>query len=212
MIRIKTERGLVAKTQIKVEPEKNTKYKCSHETTKSPTVQVTDEAAWTHEKKTLIDKIVSLQTENQKNTLNLKNQATEHKAFVLEKQTIEKQLSEKVQLLSTEIIKLQSKLEQIKMEHSSLKSEHGKAVADLKLKIQSLPAQNNQLKTGILQKKTMTENVFEVDKLIDHKKRIDGFYFLVRWKNFNSNDDTWEHERNLMCPKILNDYKKKMNI
>lgn len=28
-------------------------------------------------------------------------------------------------------------------------------------------------------------------------------HFLVRWKNFSAQDDTWECESNLMCPGTL---------
>lgn len=84
-----------------------------------------------------------------------------------------------------------------------------------------LDARIKQLYTGSRQQKTAyesqnktnksLENVFEVEKIIHHKKKKDGMHFLVRWKFFSSNDDTWEHETNLMCPKILEEYKRKKN-
>lgn len=146
-----------------------------------------------------------MQTETQKNTLILKKQAAEHSALMLEKQAAEKQLQEKIHSLSLEIAKLQTEL-------SKQKSDDEKTISDLKLQNQKLMAHNNQLKVGILQEETMNENVYEVDEIIDHKKKRDGFYFLVRWKDYTADDDCWVHESNLMCPKILKDYKKKMQI
>lgn len=54
--------------------------------------------------------------------------------------------------------------------------------------------------------------VFEVDKLIDHRGRKGKREFLVRWKHFDSEDDTWEKEENLSCPKILAKYLKKHRL
>lgn len=52
----------------------------------------------------------------------------------------------------------------------------------------------------------------EVERLIDHKKKKDGMYFLIRWADFTSKDDTWERESNLVCFDLLNEYKQKMNL
>lgn len=53
---------------------------------------------------------------------------------------------------------------------------------------------------------------FEVEKLVKHRGPQGNRQFQVRWKNFQPNDDTWEDESNLSCPKILNKYKKKHKL
>lgn len=164
------------------------------------------------ERQTFINKIVSLRTENQKVTLDLKKKSAECDALMLKQQKFEQQLSEINHSLSKEMNQLLLKLGNTESELTRLKSDNAKIVSDLKLEIQTLVARNNQLKTGIMQKETLKDDVYEVEKLVGHKKEWDGMYFLVRWENFNANYDTWEHEKNLMCPQILNEYKKKMRI
>lgn len=52
----------------------------------------------------------------------------------------------------------------------------------------------------------------EVKDLVDHKTVNGVRQFLVRWSGYNSDDDTWEKESNLSCPKILADYLEKNNL
>lgn len=55
-------------------------------------------------------------------------------------------------------------------------------------------------------------DVYEVEKLLDHKKRGSKILYLVRWKGFDSDEDSWEPESNLRCRRILQAYRKKNNI
>lgn len=57
-----------------------------------------------------------------------------------------------------------------------------------------------------------TFQVYEVERLMKHRGRKGKREFLVRWKNFDHGDDTWEKEANLSCPEILNKYKTKHNV
>lgn len=47
---------------------------------------------------------------------------------------------------------------------------------------------------------------FEVEKLLNHRGSKGKREFLVRWKGFNSEEDSWQKEQNLSCPKILKQY------
>lgn len=49
---------------------------------------------------------------------------------------------------------------------------------------------------------------YEVDSLIGHRKYRGRLQFLVRWKNYSSEDDRWVDEKNLNCPALLKNYKK----
>lgn len=168
-----------------------------------------------------IDKIVELQKENQRYVLDLKKKDSAYAALQLDKQKTEKQLSEKIISLSAELKKVRSELSSKKSEYSKQNADDKKTISDLNAKIRLLNARNKQLQTGSCQQNTThanenksdesQENVFEVEKIIAHKRKKDGMYFLVRWKNYSAKDDTWERESNLLCPSILQEYKLKMN-
>lgn len=53
---------------------------------------------------------------------------------------------------------------------------------------------------------------WEVQELMDHKYEDGDRYFRVHWKGYTSEDDTWEREENLQCPRILKSYLKKNNL
>lgn len=82
-----------------------------------------------------------------------------------------------------------------------------------------LQARLKQAECGIRQKesfergnkKSSTDDVsFEVEKILRHKKDKRGVQiFLIRWKNYGPDHDTWEPESNLNnCQKMLERYKR----
>uniref|UniRef100_A0A0A9YW54 Chromobox 3 n=1 Tax=Lygus hesperus TaxID=30085 RepID=A0A0A9YW54_LYGHE len=48
---------------------------------------------------------------------------------------------------------------------------------------------------------------FEVESIIDSRKRKGRTEFKIRWKGYTASSDTWEPERNLNCPEILDAWK-----
>ena len=50
---------------------------------------------------------------------------------------------------------------------------------------------------------------FEVEKILDMRVRRKKRFFLVKWKGFSNEENTWEPESNLNCPELLSDYFKK---
>nr|CAD7454919.1 unnamed protein product [Timema tahoe] len=58
------------------------------------------------------------------------------------------------------------------------------------------------------------EEIYEVDKIVDHGVFDDGReYFLVKWKGWGSNNNTWEPESNLPgCEEILLRYFKQKQL
>ena len=45
---------------------------------------------------------------------------------------------------------------------------------------------------------------YEVAKIVDFKKKMSGKReFLVRWKGYTWEDDTWEPEENLDCVELI---------
>lgn len=55
--------------------------------------------------------------------------------------------------------------------------------------------------------KTPKGKSFEVENIQAHKVIEGRRKYLVRWKNFSSDDDSWVWEQNLQCPKILEKYR-----
>lgn len=43
-----------------------------------------------------------------------------------------------------------------------------------------------------------------------HFKKNGVREFLIRWKGFSSADDTWEPEKNLNCPELINKFMQKL--
>lgn len=81
-----------------------------------------------------------------------------------------------------------------------------------------LQARLKQAECGIKQKesfersnrkKSMDDASFEVEKILKHKEDKRGVQtFLIRWKNYGPEHDTWEPERNLKnCQTMLERYK-----
>lgn len=52
---------------------------------------------------------------------------------------------------------------------------------------------------------------FEVEKIIEvHFKKDKNREFLIRWKGFGPNDDTWEPEEHLNCPHLIEKFMHKV--
>lgn len=47
---------------------------------------------------------------------------------------------------------------------------------------------------------------YEVEDIVDHKVERKKKFYLVRWKNYGSESDTWEPEDSLSCPEIIEKY------
>lgn len=76
------------------------------------------------------------------------------------------------------------------------------------------PNTSHSSNTATPTKKTKKDkaNVYEVEQLIDHKMKARKILYKVRWKSYDSDDDTWESESDLQCPDILKEYKKKQKM
>lgn len=61
-------------------------------------------------------------------------------------------------------------------------------------------------------KPKLDSEVFEVEEIIKHRGRPRNREFLVRWKGFGKDSDSWEKQNNLSCPIILKKYFKNHNL
>lgn len=203
---MKTERDVESRLQMKHEPE---------------TIPSTNQNNWQTEKKTLVDKIVALKSENNKNILSLKKAQSELSMVLLEKQKFEMLLSEKDTLYSQVIENLKMEISNTKSEMFEREKRNGKIISDLKLEKQTLTARINQYKTGMEQQK-IVENVmseiqtvnqeYEVESILNHKTTKNGRIYLIHWKGFDSTEDSWEKETNLRCPRLLNKYNRSVQM
>lgn len=140
-------------------------------------------------------------------------------------------LKEKVKSLESENVELVEKIACLEQKCATPqknekkdKNEHSleSQLSELKIQKSVSPSRSNQAVAGSSKKKTIEKNIhqnakknkadYEVERLMDHKPKRNRMFFLVRWKGFGSDQDSWEPESNLHCPEILRAYKKKNKI
>lgn len=52
-------------------------------------------------------------------------------------------------------------------------------------------------------KKDAEEEEYEVDKIIDSKRIKGKVHYLIRWKGYSADNDTWEPHNTLSCPDLI---------
>lgn len=115
---------------------------------------------------------------------------------------------------------------------ASSKNDRNVLIAEMKnfkAKLASLQTVNTQLtalvtqlRTGIEQNSENEEGpetneadddaLYEVERLLNHRKKGRVRQFLVRWVNYGAKDDCWVNEKDLACPGILNEYLQSKNL
>lgn len=188
------------------------------------TLQEIDKIKFDHSE--LIDKFITLKRQHQ--DLFYKHQVLDGKYNYLKRRVedLEKQNSE----LSTKVTDKESIESDLLHENKNFAGKIESTTPSSNItpnivhtpKIVSTPKVNRTPKTistpktvqkpRILAAKKHKSLIYEVENLFDHQGRKGNRTFLVRWKGFTAKDDTWEKERNLHCPKILDLYKKKHNL
>lgn len=51
-----------------------------------------------------------------------------------------------------------------------------------------------------------SDHEYEVEKIVGHRTIKGRRQFLVRWKGYGKDSDTWEQEKDLNCPKLIEDF------
>lgn len=161
------------------------------------------------EKELLIQKIATLQRENQRIVRSQTKQ-----------QKVEQEYAVKIRSLTSEKSSLDTQLKTAKFDLTKLKADTDKIIGDLRTENRSYQARLKQLQSSVMQQKKLNSSTsdldsdygYEVEMLIGHKRKRDGMHYLVRWKDYSSKHDTWEPADNLNCPEILEKYKKEKNI
>ncbi|XP_013146866.1 PREDICTED: chromobox protein homolog 1-like [Papilio polytes] len=50
------------------------------------------------------------------------------------------------------------------------------------------------------------EEEYEVEEVIDSKRIRGKLHYLIRWKGYSADNDTWEPENTLSCPELINKF------
>lgn len=97
-------------------------------------------------------------------------------------------------------------MEKVKEQHNQHKSDQDEN--------QKLMDRNQALKARVdeLELELRQNGLFEVENIIDHKRVRSCLLFKVRWKGFDSAQDTWEKRKNLTCHEILSEYLERNNL
>lgn len=67
-------------------------------------------------------------------------------------------------------------------------------------------------KAGVEEKQPTTEEesveeeIYEVEKVVDKRMHKGKVEYLLKWKGYSSNENTWEHEDSLDCSELLQEY------
>jgi hypothetical protein len=61
------------------------------------------------------------------------------------------------------------------------------------------------IKRSVRQSSSSRET-FEVDQVINHRGEPGSYEYLVRWKNYTADDDTWEPEANFLDTQCIRKY------
>lgn len=160
------------------------------------------------EKEDVLQELITIKSENQKLNFEVQRKGDEL-------QTLTEKYSFETMKLSKTIESLKNEMAEWKQRYSvecESNKEQEKTILNLKREKNELSAQLVQLrKTTSISNQEVEDEVYEVDKLLDHKiNRVR--HFLVRWKNFTSEHDSWVTEDDLHCKTILNEYLKKKNL
>lgn len=147
------------------------------------------------------------------NQMHLKKKSRECELLASEKIKIEKMYTDRVNNMSTQLNALQLETSNLKSEYSKKASENITLVHEnqtLKARIKQLQSIQQQTDEAIQMDAKNQADTYEMEEIVNHKKKKDGLHFCVRWKGFSPEDDTWEQESSLMCS--LCEYKKKHQL
>jgi len=55
------------------------------------------------------------------------------------------------------------------------------------------------------------EEEYEVEEIVEKRMKKGKAEYLIKWKGWSHDDDTWEPRSNLDCDKIIDDFEKKLD-
>lgn len=172
------------------------------------------------EKVNLITEIDLLKSENQYVNFQLNEHKNELTAVKLKYDQNVQKFNREIAKISLGLKTAESEIQKLKKEHLEEKAIDKKLIDKLDSEKKILSARVKQIQScthlnvssngeHTIDKNDGAENEYEVDKLIADERVGKTRYYLVRWKGYGREDDTWEKEQNLSCPTILEEYNKR---
>lgn len=160
-------------------------------------------------KSNLISDMVSLKNENHHILYDLNEKKRELADIKTKNDEIIRELKENIRSISSDLANATAELKRSQKHFSEQRGSDEKKIADLISEKKILTARINQLQSTVIVQQTdeNDEEVYEVDKIIDDKLFTEHRY-LIRWKGYDAQHDSWEKPENLLCPSILEDYRK----
>lgn len=114
---------------------------------------------------------------------------------------------------SLQVNSLEKQIGDLKKENVVLKKENGVLNARMKQIQSSIKMNKDRFGHDYRDESSeKEEEEFEVDKILKHKINKSGRKFLVHWKAYGPQYDSWIDEKDLNCPKILKAYLKMKKI
>lgn len=209
---VKTERQVESVLGIKRE---NDSHNSDITTNGSSFISQPNANSWVQEKKSLIGKIVALQSENQRMLFELKQSQSESEKMAIENRSLMEKVNQNDKIHSNELVQLQSQLAQLNAMLKKMNDDNLKRIAELTHGRDLFKAQLKQLQNSLAQQAVTEQqnepnksddDFYEVECLLDDKL-VQTHRFLVRWKGYDSSHDSWIDEENLNCRGILRKYK-----
>lgn len=216
---VKTERQVENILGIKREHEihnKIPKQAQSSNNTTSRTVKASqsDKTKWMDEKQSLIEKIAALKSQNQQTLFDLKKTQNELEIVNNDKRMLTEKLIEKEKSHTNQLNTLQTEVASVNTARDKMKNDNLKRIAELTRERDLLRAQFKQLQNGF-NRQSAAENENKADECGDEQYEVESLLddqfisvrqFLVRWKGYDSQHDSWVFETDLNCPRMLRKY------
>lgn len=205
---VKTERQVESILGIKQENDSRNKKKAMQSATSTSQANSTK---WAQEKKSFIDKISALKSENQQLLFDLKKTQKVSKSFADENRSLKRKLVESENNHLNRLKHLENKLS--KSDAAQKKNDDQlKQISELTRERDSFRAQFKQLQNGFAQQSAAKEpneaiddEQYEVECLLEDES-IRTRRFFVSWKGYDSSSNSWVYEKDLNCPRLLKKY------
>lgn len=176
------------------------------------------------EKETMELQLKAVRASNEKKIRHLNDKLTEKNDMIRKASDEKEKTAANLAQTKAELSQCQRKLK----EQIETTAEKTKTISLLSGQNRSLLARLKQYDTNLAQRqqsgvkclvssKSITtkaaEGEYEVQQILSHKIKGGKRFFLIRWRGYSPEGDTWESESNLTnCPKILSSYLKTKNL